>query len=564
MVSQFDTKGTFGSSDTYIERIGDSICFKDASNASAATLSELRLQRRTDTYNLAISKEATFFKSPFPALISRAGTSYTGTAMSSFAFDASTEEFVVYDIYVPLDLNPSGTVNVRFQWLPASASSNNVVWKIYYAPIDAGESFDVSMSSKTITSAGNASTNVISEAVITDTVFGFGWSPGDHLIFHVSRDATNGSDTLSVDAQLVGLAIEFPLKNSGSQGNGGDFQVKGINTGDSSSIESASSETNFSLSTQLAANSLSVGNMIEVTAAGKLSTKTGSTQGIWLRVKYGTINLAEFYVEIPAGLTNKGWYLKTNTTIRTAGDSGTATTNGFIIARQGTITTTDDIQAYTKPGTQTPIDTTTATDIYVSADWDTSDASNSVTLETLDIAQKQQSINPTGGFALWSGDISNTTQHYLSNSLTLQPVLVKDNDGFAVQNASDIEGVRIKSLNITTTNATQTEMVVDTGIYLDTVVTGETWLYTINIVARGYSGTNSGESAAYKLEFVVENTGGTTDISGVVQTVIREDVNDWNCTAIADDTNDRPTIKVTGDSGTVIHWKAYSMATNVS
>ena len=217
MITTVDSRLVLGSSDTYIERVGNDIRLKDSNHRTAVSLSEIVRGRRNFTINLEPGKETVFFKSPAPQSVSRAGTTNTGTIESALAFDDSIEEFVVYDFSLPLDLDLDGAVNIRFQWVPASASSNNVVWKIYYAPISSGQSFDVPLSSLTVISAGSASADVISETVITESIANLGWSAGDHLIFHVSRDAANVSDNLTGDAQLLDLVIELPLRNTGSQ-----------------------------------------------------------------------------------------------------------------------------------------------------------------------------------------------------------------------------------------------------------------------------------------------------------------------------------------------------------
>lgn len=216
MVSSLDSKAQFGAADAYVERVGNDLRFKDSNNAAPVTLSDLVSPRRTDTTLLTLIKGAAAYRSPPPELVAVSGSTNTNTIIPAYAFDASTEEYVVYTVQLPTNLETSGSVNIRFQWLPLTASSNNVVWKIYYAPIDSGESFDAAMSSRTVTSAGSATTDVISEAVITDSLTNLGWSAGDNLIIHVSRDATNGSDNLSGDAYLINVAIEAPLKNSGS------------------------------------------------------------------------------------------------------------------------------------------------------------------------------------------------------------------------------------------------------------------------------------------------------------------------------------------------------------
>ena len=218
MVTTVDSKATLGASDTYLERVGKDLRLKDATHGTATTLSELTSSRRIFTLNLDPGKETIYFKSPAPESISRIGGVNSGTAIAVLGFDADIEEFIVYNIQLPSDLDPSGTVNFRFQWLPATNSSSNVVWKIYHAAIDSTKSLDSALSTLTVVSAGSATANTLSEAVISSSTGSLGWSPGDNVIIHISRDATNASDTLTIDAHLAGLAIELPLKTGTANG----------------------------------------------------------------------------------------------------------------------------------------------------------------------------------------------------------------------------------------------------------------------------------------------------------------------------------------------------------
>ena len=225
MITTLDARTEIGVSDTYIEKSGNDLQFKDGNQGSVVKLSDLTTAQRIHTINLDPGKETVFFKSPAPESISRAGTNNTATTVAALAFDPSIEEFVVYDFYLPPDLDPSGTVNIRFQWMPATPESNNVVWKIYHGGIAAGESFDVSLNTATVTSASSATADTISEANISIDVSTLTWSAGDHLIFHVSRDAANVADNLTIDAHLLAIVIELPLRPNTTNG-GGLFTVK--------------------------------------------------------------------------------------------------------------------------------------------------------------------------------------------------------------------------------------------------------------------------------------------------------------------------------------------------
>lgn len=433
MTSIFDSRGQFGAADTFVERVGNDMTLKDANHLTAVTLSELTLARRTKTLNLDLVKSATSFRSPAATLVSRSGTNNSSTTMAAFAFDDSTEQFVVYDFYIPPDLNPDGTVNIKLQWLPASASSNSVVWKIYHAPITVGSTFDVAMSTATSTSAGNASTDVISQAVISSTVANLGWLASQHLIFHVSRDAANGSDNLSGNAHLAAVAIEFPLKNSGA-GPGGQ--------------------------------------LIEVDTNG--TPVSGSP--------FTAVN-----------------FLGSNVTVVSNNN-------------KADITVTD---------------------------------------------------------ASFSGDVSTTNQGYLNNSSGTNPVAIQDNDGFSIRSTDATEGVRFRTIHVTTTNSSAATELTFNGLPGSssnglTLANNTTHSYVAWVTARGTAGANNGKSFFIRIEFAATASAGVASIIGFPNTMLIADETfetwDVSITVISN----RVQINGIGDASTTIKWTANVQETVVS
>lgn len=211
MTSQLDSKAEFGAADAYIERVGNDLEFRDGNNTTPVTLSQLLSARQIESTMLTLYKGAAAYRSPPPELVAISGTTNTNSKIPAYAYDDTTEEFIAYTVQLPSNLYTDGSATIRIQWLPATASSNNVVWKVYHKSISAGSSIDEAFASDTVISAGNATTDVISQATITDTIDNFGWEAGGMLIIHISRDATNGSDNLTGDAYLVNFVVEASL-----------------------------------------------------------------------------------------------------------------------------------------------------------------------------------------------------------------------------------------------------------------------------------------------------------------------------------------------------------------
>jgi len=117
--------------------------------------------------------------------------------------------------------------------------------------------------------------------------------------------------------------------------------------------------------------------------------------------------------------------------------------------------------------------------------------------------------------------------------------------------------------NSTTDAATSTELFLNGSSARMTLNDGDTWFFTINVVARETNGSQ--RSCAYETKGVIERTGSTT-------TLVNSSSNSWgpsgtpfgSCTVSADDTNDSLKIAVTGVASTTIRWVARIELTQVN
>jgi len=122
------------------------------------------------------------------------------------AFDATTEEGVGISIDMPPTAN-----NIKFKWVSCGATTagGDVVPKIYTRYLRS----EAAISSWSAGTSGNiltmpASTNfVYDEETFTTTTLGI--SAGDIAFFEITRDASNGSDTLAVDWHLLKVILEI-------------------------------------------------------------------------------------------------------------------------------------------------------------------------------------------------------------------------------------------------------------------------------------------------------------------------------------------------------------------
>jgi hypothetical protein len=126
-------------------------------------------------------------------------------------FDASTQEQVFFNFRWPGDYSSSPVLKI--QWQANTTTASNVVWACKLGavtPADADTPLEhVLATAQTVTTAVNtteARRLIESSIAITnlDSV-----AAGDFVTLHVYRDAANGSDTCTVDAEILACTLEY-------------------------------------------------------------------------------------------------------------------------------------------------------------------------------------------------------------------------------------------------------------------------------------------------------------------------------------------------------------------
>lgn len=125
-------------------------------------------------------------------------------------FDASTDEHLWWVFTMPQNY-ASGPI-VRLQWM-ANATSGSVVWGSQIGattPADADTPLEHALGAATTatTAANTTEARRLVETTITLANLD-GLAAGDLAYLLVYRDANNGSDTCTVDAELVGCSLDY-------------------------------------------------------------------------------------------------------------------------------------------------------------------------------------------------------------------------------------------------------------------------------------------------------------------------------------------------------------------
>lgn len=134
--------------------------------------------------------------------------STTNKVMTGYlAFDAAAVEYGHFSFRAPQGLNEL-TMTAVFEWYEASgAASHDCVWQIEMLALSDADTIDTAWGTAvTVTDTGTSGTMRVSAETEAITP-GNTWAAGDMIMVRVSRLATSGSDTLDVDAKLVGVQI---------------------------------------------------------------------------------------------------------------------------------------------------------------------------------------------------------------------------------------------------------------------------------------------------------------------------------------------------------------------
>lgn len=175
--------------------------------------------RRTTTQaiaNLATQGKHTIYQ-PARGMISRTtsgapdGTAEMATndvMVVTKDFDAGTDEFVQFDVWMPKSWNES-TVTAVISWTAASGSGD-VIWGIQGLARSNDDALDTAFGTAvTVTDTLLAANDEHHTAETGAITIGGTPAENDRVIFQVYRDADAGGDTLAVDAKLIGVKIIY-------------------------------------------------------------------------------------------------------------------------------------------------------------------------------------------------------------------------------------------------------------------------------------------------------------------------------------------------------------------
>jgi len=133
----------------------------------------------------------------------------------SLDFDTTTQEFAHAVVAMPSDWD-GGTITAAFWWTATGTSTNSVVWALEARAFTDSQTIDQAYG--TAQQIADAHTATALQAQLTDATpsITVGGSPGASalVMFRVKRVPADGSDTLAVDAMLLGVVLNYTRKNA--------------------------------------------------------------------------------------------------------------------------------------------------------------------------------------------------------------------------------------------------------------------------------------------------------------------------------------------------------------
>lgn len=126
-------------------------------------------------------------------------------------FDASTIEYAFWNVVMP-DNYDGSTITATFYWTASAGSAGNVVWALQGRSYANDEAIDQAWgTAQEVTDAWIANGDVHVTSATAAITLGGTPAGGEWVALRAYRNATSGSDTMSGDARLIGIKLEYGI-----------------------------------------------------------------------------------------------------------------------------------------------------------------------------------------------------------------------------------------------------------------------------------------------------------------------------------------------------------------
>ena len=121
-------------------------------------------------------------------------------------FDDATDESAIFVSVIPEAASLGSGLKIRLHWMATTATSGNCVWDVSLERMNTDLDSDSFNTIASATAAANGTSGILTITEITLTTID-SVTAGDGYRLKVNRDANNGSDTMSGDAELVVVEV---------------------------------------------------------------------------------------------------------------------------------------------------------------------------------------------------------------------------------------------------------------------------------------------------------------------------------------------------------------------
>lgn len=142
------------------------------------------------------------------AALATSATSANRPDIQSLDFDPTTAEYAQFGIVMPKSWN-EGTVTFRAHWTHGATTTNfGVAWSLQAVAVSDDDTIDVAYgTAQTVTDTGGTTSDLYTTAESSAITIAGSPAAEDMVFFRVARDPSNGSDTMAVDAKLLGITV---------------------------------------------------------------------------------------------------------------------------------------------------------------------------------------------------------------------------------------------------------------------------------------------------------------------------------------------------------------------
>lgn len=132
-----------------------------------------------------------------------------GTMVSALAFDATTTEYAQFQIRMPKSWNES-TITFTVVWSNATTGTNSVAWVLRAKSLTDVDDLDAAWGTGvTVIDAANSLAYPVNISAESTALTVSSAGELEFVVFEIYRDVNNASDTMTQDALLHGITINY-------------------------------------------------------------------------------------------------------------------------------------------------------------------------------------------------------------------------------------------------------------------------------------------------------------------------------------------------------------------